>query len=96
MAEARAFVAGNEEGLAVLEMAVKSMHRFAGYRERGKANCVRVVHEARMAMAEVGRRVRERFPMIQRLFIESGAAALPQRWSRPDAIRSLPVDRATS
>ncbi len=60
MAEARAFVAGNEEGLAVLEMAVKSMHRFAGYRERGKANCVRVVHEARMAMAEVGRRMAER------------------------------------
>ncbi len=52
--------------------------------------------DAALAMAEVGRRVRERFPMIQRLFIESGAAALPQRWSRPDAIRSLPVDRATS
>jgi hypothetical protein len=28
--------------------------------------------------------------MIKRLFIESGSAAAPQRWTRPDAIRSLP------
>jgi cation diffusion facilitator family transporter len=46
--------------------------------------------DAALAMAEVGRRVRERFPMIQRLFIESGSPAGPQRWQRPDAIRSLP------
>jgi rifampicin phosphotransferase len=57
MAEARAFLAGNDEGLATLAMAVSSMHRFAGWRERGKANCVRVLHEARMAMAELGRRM---------------------------------------
>jgi cation diffusion facilitator family transporter len=46
--------------------------------------------DAALAMAEVGRRVRERFPMIQRLFIESGSTSAPQRWQRPDAIRSLP------
>jgi hypothetical protein len=46
--------------------------------------------DAAPAMAEVGRRVRERFPMIKRLFIESGSPALPQRWSRPDAIRTQP------
>jgi pyruvate,water dikinase len=57
MAEAKAFLAGNEEGLATLGLAVASMHRFAGWRERGKANCVRVLHEARMAMAELGRRM---------------------------------------
>ena len=44
--------------------------------------------DAALAMAEVERRVRERFPMIKRLFIESGSAAAPQRWSRPDAIRA--------
>jgi len=43
-----------------------------------------------MAMAEVECRVRERFPMIKRLFIESGSAAAPQRWSRPGAIRPPP------
>ncbi len=47
--------------------------------------------DAALAMAAVQRRVRERFPMIKRLFIEPGSAALPQRWSRPDAIASPPV-----
>jgi cation diffusion facilitator family transporter len=46
--------------------------------------------DAALVMAEVERRVRERYPMIQRLFIESGSAALPQRWSRPDAVRAMP------
>ena len=44
--------------------------------------------DATVAVAEVGRRVRERFPVIQRLFIESGSPALPQRWVRPDAVRT--------
>jgi cation diffusion facilitator family transporter len=43
--------------------------------------------DAALAIAEVERQVHERFPMIKRLFIESGAAPLQQRWSRPDAIR---------
>jgi cation diffusion facilitator family transporter len=42
--------------------------------------------EAALAIADVERQVRERFPMIKRLFIESGAAPLRQRWSRPDAV----------
>jgi len=46
--------------------------------------------DAALAMTEVERRVRERYPMIRRLFIESGSAAQPQRWSRPDAIRTPP------
>lgn len=44
--------------------------------------------DAALAMTEVERRVRDRFPIIKRLFIESGSAAAPQRWSRPDAIRA--------
>jgi cation diffusion facilitator family transporter len=47
--------------------------------------------DAALAMAEVERCVRERFPMIKRLFIESGSAGVPQRWSRPDAIRAAPA-----
>ncbi len=58
--QAKTFLAGNEEALATLALAVASQHRFAAWRERGKANCVRVIHEARMAMAEVGRRMAER------------------------------------
>lgn len=60
MAEARAHLAGNAEALATLDMAVASMHLFAGYRERGKANCVRILHEARVAMEELGRRMASR------------------------------------
>lgn len=51
--------------------------------------------DAALAMAAVQRRVRARYPMIKRLFIEPGSAALPQRWSRPDAIRSPPEAMAT-
>ncbi|MDH4391076.1 MAG: cation diffusion facilitator family transporter [Aquabacterium sp.] len=52
--------------------------------------------DAALAMAEVERHVRERYPMIKRLFIESGSPAQPQRWSRPDAIRTLPDVPAAS
>jgi cation diffusion facilitator family transporter len=45
--------------------------------------------DAAIAVADVERQVRKRFPMIKRLFIESGSAPLPQRWSRPDAIRTV-------
>lgn len=45
--------------------------------------------DAALAIAEVERQVRQRFPMIKRLFIESGSAPLQQRWTRPDAIRTL-------
>jgi len=44
--------------------------------------------DAALAIADVERQVRLRFPMIKRLFIESGSAPLLQRWSRPDAIRA--------
>jgi cation diffusion facilitator family transporter len=44
--------------------------------------------DAAVAIAAIERQVRERFPMIKRLFIEAGSAPLHQRWSRPDAIRS--------
>ncbi len=44
--------------------------------------------EAAQAIAEVERRVRERFPKIRRLFIESGSAAPHQRWARPDAVHT--------
>lgn len=44
--------------------------------------------DAAIAIAEVERLVRKQFPMIKRLFIESGTVPLKQRWSRPDAIRA--------
>ena len=47
--------------------------------------------DAASAIADVEREVRRRYPMIKRLFIESGAAAGQQRWSRPDATQA-PAD----
>jgi cation diffusion facilitator family transporter len=44
--------------------------------------------EAALAIADVERQVRARFPMIRRLFIESGSAPGNLRWSRPDAVRA--------
>ena len=52
--------------------------------------------DAAIAMAEVQRRVRQRFPIIKRLFIESGSPAQAQRWSRPDAIRTPPAAATAS
>jgi len=51
--------------------------------------------EAAAALGNVERLVRERFPMIRRLFIEAGSAPGQQRWSRPDAVR-LPAEAPTA
>jgi cation diffusion facilitator family transporter len=47
--------------------------------------------DAGTAIAAVERQVRERYPMIKRLFIEAGAAPAQQRWSRPDSTQA-PAD----
>lgn len=44
--------------------------------------------DAAAAIAAVERQVRERYPMIKRLFIEAGAAPAQQRWSRPDSTQA--------
>lgn len=44
--------------------------------------------EAGTAIEAVEQKVRERFPMIKRLFIEAGAAPPQERWSRPDATQA--------
>jgi cation diffusion facilitator family transporter len=47
--------------------------------------------DAAAAIAAVERQVRDRYPMIKRLFIEAGAAPARERWSRPDATQA-PAD----
>src|SRR5450631_2726958 len=44
--------------------------------------------DAATAISDVERQVRERYPMIKRLFIEAGAASSQQRWSRPDSTQA--------
>jgi len=47
--------------------------------------------DAAAAIARVEQQVRQRYPMIKRLFIEVGAAPAQQRWTRPDSTQ-LPSD----
>jgi cation diffusion facilitator family transporter len=44
--------------------------------------------DAGAAIAAIERQVRERYPMIKRLFIEAGAAPAQQRWTRPDSTQA--------
>jgi pyruvate,water dikinase len=55
-AEARARLAGNDEALGTLAAAQAAALRFNAWRERSKANCVRAIHEQRMALFELGAR----------------------------------------
>lgn len=56
-AQALEILKGNEEALQTFELAVASARRFAGWRERAKTNCIKVLHEARMALTELARRL---------------------------------------
>jgi hypothetical protein len=49
-----------------------------------------VAADAAAAIAATERQVRERYPMIKRLFIEAGAAPSQQRWTRPDSTQAPP------
>ena len=44
--------------------------------------------DAAAAITAVERQVRERYPMIKRLFIEAGAVPAQLRWSRPDSTQA--------
>ena len=47
----------NPEAVQSLQTAIASARRFAAWRERGKTNCIKVLHEARAALVELGRRL---------------------------------------
>jgi pyruvate,water dikinase len=58
MAEA---VAGMDAATeAAFRGAVSSARRFGAWRERGKTNCIKFIHEARMALVELGQRLAAR------------------------------------
>lgn len=48
---------GDEAAVATLHLAVTSARRFGAWRERAKANCIKVLHEARMALTELAGRL---------------------------------------
>ena len=59
-AKVRAALAGNDEALGGFEIGLASAATFLPGRERSKTTIIRVLHEARMATLELGRRFAER------------------------------------
>ena len=47
----------NEEAVQTLHLAIGSARRFAAWRERGKTSAVKAMHEVRLALFELGRRL---------------------------------------
>jgi pyruvate,water dikinase len=55
--EALKILGSNEEAVQTLHLAIASARRFAAWRERGKTNAVKVLHEVRAPLFELGRRL---------------------------------------
>jgi rifampicin phosphotransferase len=47
----------DEQARQTLSLAITSARRFGAWRERAKTNCIKVIHEARVAIVELGRRL---------------------------------------
>jgi rifampicin phosphotransferase len=58
--EALKILGPNEEAVQTLHLAIASSRRFAAWRERGKTSAVKVLHEVRAPLFELGRRMTAR------------------------------------
>jgi pyruvate,water dikinase len=96
LADIRGKIAGDAETAGLFEAALGSSRLFLAGRERAKTNCVRVIHEARVALRELGRRLVERgvISEIEQVFMlrdaeldqvrqtpEKFTAVVAERWS---------------
>lgn len=57
LATALALIGDNQEAMQTLHLAIASARRFGAWRERAKANCIKVLHEGRVALHELGVRL---------------------------------------
>lgn len=48
---------GDDATRGLFDMALASARRFGNWRERGKTNCIKILHEARVPLVELGRRL---------------------------------------
>ena len=55
--QALKILGSNEEAVQTLHLAIASARRFAAWRERGKTSAVKVIHEVRAPLFELGRRL---------------------------------------
>ena len=58
--QALKILGSNEEAVQTLHLAIASSRRFAAWRERGKTSAVKVLHEVRAPLFELGRRLTAR------------------------------------
>jgi phosphohistidine swiveling domain-containing protein len=58
--EALKILGPNEEAVQTLHLAIASARRFGAWRERGKTSAVKVIHEVRAPLFELGRRLTAR------------------------------------
>lgn len=87
-------LAGNDEAIATLHLAVTSARRFGAWRERAKTNCIKVLHEARMALFEIGTRLHAegQLKTPEQLFMATDAE-LDVLVYEPGALREVLVER---
>lgn len=55
--EALAILGDNDEAVQTLHLGIASARRFGAWRERGKTSAVKLMHEVRIALFELGRRL---------------------------------------
>jgi rifampicin phosphotransferase len=60
LAEALKILGSNSDAVQTLHLAIASARRFGAWRERGKTNAVKVMHEVRAPLFELGRRLTAR------------------------------------
>ncbi|MGY1616109.1 PEP-utilizing enzyme [Geodermatophilus sp. SYSU D00691] len=93
-AKALAILGDNQEALQTFELAVASARRFGAWRERAKTNCIKVLHEARMALSELARRLHAEghLESPQQLFMATDDE-LDILVAEPEALRERLADR---
>jgi rifampicin phosphotransferase len=87
-------LAGDAEALAGFEAALHSAQLFLSGRERYKTNCIIIVHEMRMAVRELGRRLVERdaIETVEQVFMLTNAELDAVR-QHPERYAPLVADR---
>jgi rifampicin phosphotransferase len=93
-ADVRAKIAGDPETAGLFEAALRSAQLFLSGRERYKSSCVKVVHEVRMCVRELGERMVAKgvIPELDHIFMLA-ANELDEFQSQPERFTERLADR---
>lgn len=92
--KALAILGDDQEKVQTLHLAIASARRFGAWRERAKTNCIKVLHEARVALVEIGRRLHAEghLETPQQIFMATDIE-LDVLISEPAALRQTLIER---